>query len=86
MTSDDVGLDDPTESNTRSHAVVLKVDISEIIEHLPCIQERRNLKIRCRSSNLRSHHVNTLFDTQRDEILIDEAIDSIASQIVLPAQ
>jgi hypothetical protein len=30
--------------------------------------------------------VNTLFDTQRDEILIDEAIDSIASQIVLPAQ
>ena len=84
--SDDVGPDNPAESYARCYTVIFKAYVFETIEHLSRIQKRRNLKVRHHPRHLRSRQMNTLFDTQRDKILVDEAIDTIASLIVLPSQ
>src|SRR6185295_13940930 len=82
----DIGLDKPTEPYARRHPVALKSDVLVITENLPCIQKRRNLKIRCYPRDFCPYQMNSLFDTQRDQMLIDETIDAVSTQIVLPAQ
>src|SRR5688572_12608318 len=81
-----IGSDDSSESNTRGHAVIPKGDVSIVIEHLSSIQEGCNLEIRGGTGNLCAYQMNTFLDTQRDEMLINEAIDTISPQIVLPSQ
>src|SRR6185295_12664582 len=58
----DIGLDKPTEPYARRHPVALKSDVLVITENLPCIQKRRNLKIRCYPRDFCPYQMNSLFD------------------------
>ena len=85
-TTHDIGSNDPTESNTRGHPVILKCDVPVVIEYLPGIQEWRNFEIRAGARNLCTQHMNALFDTERYEMLVNETIDAESAQIILPTQ
>ena len=84
--SDDIGSNDSTESNTWGHAVIFKGDVPVVIEYLAGIQERCNFEIRSDPGNLRSYQMNTLLDTERHKMLINETINAVSAQIVLPTQ
>src|SRR5689334_6317758 len=43
--TDNVRSNDSAESDARRHAVVFETDVFEAVEHLSCIQERRNFEI-----------------------------------------
>ena len=74
--SDDVGPNNSSESNTRSHAVILKADVLEVIEHLSGIQEWRDLEVRDDARYLGTCQMNTFLDAERQEMLIDETINA----------
>src|SRR5689334_2640468 len=82
----DVRSNDPAESDTRRHAVVFETDVFEAVKHLPGIQERRNFEIGCDAGNFCSCHMNAFLDTGRDQVLVDESIDPVTSEIVLSPQ
>ena len=52
---DDIGPNDPSKADSRCNAIVLEAHILVRIEHLPGIDEWRNLKIRHDPGEARSH-------------------------------
>ena len=74
-----IGFDNPTEPYTWCHAVALKRNVFVITEDLPRVQKWRNFKVRCHPRDLCPHQMNTLFDTQRDKMLIDETVDAVSA-------
>ena len=84
--TDDVGSNDPSESDTGRHAVVFEADSFETVEHLPGIEKRRNLEIGRDAGDFCPGQVYALFDARGDQVLVDEPIDPVTPKIVLPPQ
>src|SRR6187549_455106 len=82
----DIGPDDPSKSDTRRDAIVLEAHILKRVEHLPGIEERRNLKICYDPGQARSQDMNALLNTEGNQLLIDVPIDTKPAQIILSAQ
>src|SRR5512134_2958008 len=83
--TDYIGSNDPSESYTGSHTIVFKADVLETAEDLSGVQERRDLEIGRDACHLRPGQMNAFFNAHRDQMLVDKAVDPVASEIVLPS-
>src|SRR5690349_24584510 len=65
----DIGPDDASKSNARCNAIILEAHILKRVEHLPGIDERRNLEIRYDPGQACSQYMNPFLNTEGNQLL-----------------
>src|SRR5918994_447594 len=84
--TDHVRSNDASKTNAGGHPIVLEADIFEAVEDLARVQKGCDFKIRRDTGNLGPRKMDAFFNTRRNQVLVDEPIDAISSEVILSTQ